>query len=123
MIAKHFLTEAYENLNILSIPSLHKLELTKFVHKIKSGTVPDTFVGAVNNIIHSHATRSMTRGNLALPQPRTDRGKTTIKYMGAKVWNSLPLPLKQITNTKTFVYELKKILMQNDIYELSEIGI
>ena len=64
----------------------------------------------------------MTRGNLALPQPRTDRGKTTIEYKGAQVWNSLPLPVKQITNTKTFVYELKKILMQNYINEISEIG-
>ena len=116
------LPEAYENLNILSIESLHKLELSKFVHKIKSGTVPDTFIGAVTNIVHSHATRYMTRGNLALPQPRTDRGKTTIEYKGAQVWNSLPLPVKQITNTKTFVYELKKILMQNYINEISEIG-
>ena len=102
------LPKAFENLNILSIANLHQLELTKFVHKIKSGTSPDTFIGAINTIAHSHRTRSVTRGNLALPQPRTDKGKSTIEYKGAQAWNSLPTPLKQITNTKTFVYELKK---------------
>ena len=39
--------DAHKNLNIFSIPNLYKLELTKFVHKIKLKTVPDTFVGAV----------------------------------------------------------------------------
>ena len=116
------LPKAFENLNILSIANLHQLELTKFVHKIKSGTSPDTFIGAINTIAHSHRTRSVTRGNLALPQPRTDKGKSTIEYKGAQAWNSLPTPLKQITNTKTFVYELKKVLMQNDKNEASEIG-
>ena len=108
------LPETFENLNILSISNLHQLELNKFVHKIKSGSVPDAFIGAVNTISHSHGTRSVTRGNLALPQPRTDKGKLTIEYSGAQAWNSLPISLKQITNTKTFVYKLKKVLMQND---------
>ena len=112
--------EAYTNLNILSINNLNKLELTKFVHKIKSNTVPDTFVGAVSNPTHHHVTRSVTGGNLALPQPRTEKGKTTIKYKGTQAWNSLPVSLKVITNTKTFVYELKKILMQNHVNEISE---
>ena len=62
----------------------------------------------------------MTGGNLALPQPRTEKGKTTIKYKGTQAWNSLPVSLKVITNTKTFVYELKKILMQNHVNEISE---
>ena len=64
----------------------------------------------------------MTRGNLALPQPRTDKGKSTIEYKGAQAWNILPTPLKQITNTKTFVYEFKKVFMQNDKNEASEIS-
>ena len=112
--------EGHKNLNILSINNLHKLELTKFVHKIKSETVPDTFVGAVCNPTHRHITRSVTGGNLALPQPRTQKGKTIIKYKGAQAWNSLPVSIKAITNTKTFVYELKKILMQNHVNEISE---
>ena len=114
------LSEAYENLNILSIPNLHKFELTKFVHLIQLGKVPDTFAGAVTTLTHPHVTRSITRGDLALPQPRTDKGKTIIEYKGAQAWNSLPLSLKQISNTKTFVYELKKILLQNDINDNSE---
>ena len=112
--------DAHKNLNIFSIPNLYKLELTKFVHKIKSETVPDTFVGAVCNPTHCHITRSVTGGNLALPQPRTEKGKTIIKYKGAQAWNSLPVSIKAITNTKTFVYELKKILMQNHVNETSE---
>ena len=114
------LSETHESCRILSIPNLHKFELTKFVHLIQMGKVPDTFAGAVNTIAHSHNTRSATSGNLALPHPRTDKGKVTIEYKGAQAWNSLPTPLKQMTNTKKFVYELKKIFLQNDINEIAE---
>ena len=88
-------SEALTSLNILSIPNLHKFELTKFVHLIKMGKVPDSFANAVHSIAHTHNTRSRAGGNLALSQPRTDKGKTTIDYKGAKAWNSLPIPLKK----------------------------
>ena len=113
------LSDAYENLKILSISNLHKFELTKFVHLIQIGKVPDTFAGAINTIAHSHVTRSVTSGNLALPHARTDKGKTITEYIGAQAWNSLPVSLKQMSNTKTFVYELKKILLQNDILSVT----
>ena len=75
--------------------------------------------GAINTIAHSHVTRSVTSGNLALPHARTDKGKTITEYIGAQAWNSLPVSLKQMSNTKTFVYELKKILLQNDLLSVT----
>ena len=107
-------SEAHVNLKIFSIANLHKFELAKLTHLIKIDKVPDSFKNTVHAVDHKHNTRSKMAGNLSLPQPRTEKGKTTIQYKGSKCWNSLPNSLKLITNTKTFLYELKKILLQND---------
>ena len=106
--------QAFKNLKILTIANLHNAELAKFVHLAQLGKVPRTFNAVVHKINHNHNTRSRAAGNLCLPQPRTERGKTSVKYKGPNHWNGLPAILKQIVHTKTFMYELKKILLQND---------
>ena len=106
--------QAYKNLKILTLENLHKTELAKFVHLAKLGKVPRIFTEVVQEISHSHNTRARAEGNLILPHPRTERSKSSVRYKGPKYWNELPQTIKQIVHTKTFVYELKKILLQND---------
>ena len=108
------LSEAYVNLKIFSFANLHKFELAKLMHLIKQNKVPDSFKNSMLTIHHTIGTRNREAGNLSLPQPRTDKGKTVIQYKGSTCWNSLPLSLKLQTDTKKFIYELKKILLEND---------
>ena len=113
--------QAYENLKLMTISDLHRFELGKFMHKINNGTAPETFDLSSLVIDHDYNTRARISGNLNLTRPRTEIGKTRLEYKGAKLWNSLPIFLKQITRHKTFVYELKKILLQNHLEETSQI--
>ena len=108
------LADAYANLRIFSIANLHKFELAKLTHLINHDKVPDSFKNSMLTIHHTIGTRNREAGNLSLPQPRTDKGKTVIQYKGSACWNSLPLSLKLQTDTKKFLYELKKILLEND---------
>ena len=108
------LEQAYKNLKILTIENLHKAELAKFVHLAQQGKVPRIFNEVVQEISHCHNTRARAEGNLIVPHPRTERSKTSVKYKGPKYWNELPQTIKQIVHTRNFVYELKKILLQND---------
>ena len=99
----------------MTISNLHQFELVKFIHKIKEGKAPETFDASVLDIAHGHNTRARTAGNLVVSRPRTEKGKTKLDYKGTKLWNTgnLPIYIKHISNTKTFIYELKKILFQN----------
>jgi len=107
------LEAAFKNLELMSITDLHQFELGKFIHKIKEGNAPETFDLTALTINHNYGTRARTAGNLGISRPRTEKGKTKLDYKGAKLWNSLPHYIKQITRHKTFIYELKKILLQD----------
>ena len=45
--------------------------------------------------------------SLKLPKVRTDYGKRTVKFLGAKFYNNLPLEMKRIENYEIFKNNLK----------------
>ena len=51
--------------------------------------------------------------NYVLPKNRTDYYNKSFAFTGAKVWNSLPNDLKQITSLETFKKRLKSIDLHN----------
>ena len=62
--------------------------------------------------------------NYVLPKNRTDYYNKSFAFTGAKVWNSLPNDLKQITSLETFKKRLKSIdlhRIQYVIFSLSSI--
>jgi hypothetical protein len=53
-------------------------------------------------------------------QCNSNRSKTSVKNMGIKLFNNLPLDLKNVTVFKLFKRKLKKYLMKNAFYSLQE---
>ena len=45
---------------------------------------------------HNYNTRLASRSSFALPQKRTNYGKFSIKFQGAKIWNSLSEETKSL---------------------------
>ena len=80
----------YTSLSILNIKELHFLEVAKFIFRSSKNTLPVSFDEYFRNINHSHYTRSKSTSDLALPRPRIDLGKGSIKISGVKIWNELP---------------------------------
>ena len=107
------LSHAFSNLGILSIPNLYKFEVIKLVYNIRNGASPTAFKDFIHILNHSHGTRSRIMGNYNIPQPNTERDKTSIKYQGAISWNSLPTELKTCSNKIKFLESLKLHLLQS----------
>ena len=108
-------TQALSNLGILNIPNLYKFELIKLVFNIRNGVAPKVFKTFINTINHSHGTRSRNLGNYNVPQPNTERDKTSIKYQCATCWNSLPSELKSCNIKTKFLESLKKHLLDSQL--------
>ena len=76
----------------------------------KEGRLPDEFNDFLASPDYSHWTR--LEQNFVTSQPRTDMGKSSIKYQGVQVWNNLPLSIKNETNRLKFNDQLKTYLQQ-----------
>ena len=59
----------------------------------------------INRQIHSHYTRQTQ--NLYTPQAKTNLGKKSIKYSGAKEWNSVPIEIWKIRCIKKLKKKVK----------------
>jgi len=61
--------------------------------------------------IHYHSTRLATYKNLFIPRVNSSSGKFSLKFIGPKVWSSIPDDIK-FSSTFTFKWKLKKHLLQ-----------
>jgi len=60
--------------------------------------------------IHHHSTRLATSRNLFLPRVNSSSGKCSLKFIGPKVWSSIPDDIR-FSTTFTFKWKLKKHLV------------
>ena len=101
------LTAAYRRMKFFTVKSLYSFEVSKFIHLHRQGELPDDFENFIERVDHSHITRSNTRMNYNLSQPRTELGKSSIRFQGVKIWNSLPNHLQFENITTNFCQNLK----------------
>jgi hypothetical protein len=96
--------EMYEAYRTLPIPKLFELKLLIFVHKCvyHKDVLPVIFQTyySDNTSIHSHNTRRNT--DLVIFRSRSTFGQKCTKYIGCKLWNSLPPSLKSIESVNVF---------------------
>ena len=80
-----------------------------------SGTLPTIFEDYFtpkNEHLHNNNTRSAS--NIHIDYQRTNYGKFSVKYRGAKLWNNLP---ENLRNQKSFG-RFKKMIKKNMQYHL-----
>ena len=102
----------FTSLEILPLPSLYIFSLLRFVIKNKE-------LFPTNNETHNYGTRQHL--DFHHPSANLKKFHTGVHYMSVKIYNSLPIYIKnEINNTKKFEYLLKKFLLENSFYSLEE---
>ena len=102
----------YKTLKILKVDGLHFYETAKFMHRAYHNQLPLAFHDYFQVIAHSYNTRTKTNVGFALPRPRTERGKRSLKYSGIEVWASVPDRMKSMS-FKAFKYHLKSYIIEH----------
>ena len=107
---KFTVKDLYLNFDTLAIPELHTRQLLILVHKFlhHPHLLPTAFANyfTSNSTIHQHNTRE--KENLILASVSKDFGKRRVKIKASKLWNQLPLSLKDSCSVKQFGSKLKK---------------
>ena len=85
------------NLRLLKVENLYDLEIAKFMHAHHNNQLPECFNSFFreSGSNHNHYTRSVANISYDPLQCRTSRGQRSIRFYGPKVWNDIPLLVKQ----------------------------
>ena len=110
------MTPHYFKLQILKLEDLYKLEVAKFMHQFSQNKLPCRFRHYFSHPSdrHTHSTRHASGKNISLPRFSSTKTQRSIKYIGAKIWNDIPLDLKQLSYNK-FKFSYKQFLLSQYI--------
>ena len=102
----HPSTPLFKKLGFLKLNDIFILQISKFIHKCLYCNIIDNFDKwfTLNNEVHFHRTRANFNddsqeltNNLYIPFGRTTHcGLKQIKVKGSKIWNSLPIILRDV---------------------------
>ena len=92
------------DLKLLQIPELYKLELLNLMFNYNNSVLPSNFNNYFDTVItkHSHVTRMATSAKYLVPRCSTTTGQKSLTYSGAIIWNSLPRSTTEAQTKQTF---------------------
>ena len=102
----------FNKLNLLDIFKLHKLCVSLFMFDLYHDKLPQDLNEYVTLIKHPHETRQKSKGNLYQPKAATTAGQFSITSVGTKIWNEIPIHIRQIKLRDTFKTKFKEFLLQ-----------
>ena len=107
------LDSKYKHLKILKVHEILFYETAKFMHRVHKNQMPLAFHDYFQVIAHSYNTRTRANVGFALPRPRTERGKRSLKYTGIETWSRVPEFIKSMP-LKSFKYHMKSFILENN---------
>ena len=107
----------FNDFKLLKLSEIFELRLLTFVFDSINKTSPSCFHDffLLSSSVHQYSTRQASQGDLYMfKQNSLQYGLKSIRYHGAKLWNTLPLelrnaPTKIIFKTKLKIYLLNKV--------------
>ena len=110
------ITPHYKKLQILKLDDLFIFEITKLMYLFIHNKMPDRFKHyfTYSTDVFSYSTRNYkTNQSLYLTHYSTNRTQRSFKYLGVKIWNSIPQNIKQHSTYRNFRNSYKYYLISD----------
>ena len=100
--------QVYHAEKMLKVSDIARLKLAKFMDlylkfKVPNLLITENYFTPVNEI-HSYNTRSSSSKCYFLPSVNTTAGKRSLLFRGTKLWNAIPVDIKQYPYHKFVKY-------------------
>ena len=120
-----FTDPIFTNLEFLKIDGIRQLQLLSFVYDCLDKLAPihfqEYFVPCSQ--VHRFNTRLASRGDLFLERKNTFQyGIRSIEFTGARLWNMLPVPLRESSSAAIFRAELKNTCYHFPVPHYNSVG-
>ena len=111
------LSPLYDELKLLKLNNIYKLEISKIMCKFKSKSLPNCFneYFVLPSKVRSYSIRFVTGDNYSLTRFNKSNSQRSVCYQGPKIWNELPADIKNIAqkNKRVFIKKIKEFLHVN----------
>ena len=107
-------TPIFSDIEFLKMDDIRQLQLLSFVYDCQNKLVPAYFHNFFVHCaqIHSYSTRLASRGDLFLERKNTFQyGIRSIEYNGARLWNMVPVHIRESSSSSVFRSNLKKYFL------------
>ena len=95
-------------LGLLKLHEIHTFQIAKLMYnQIRKNNITCQNLSSISTV-HSYSTRSSAKLNYFTPSVNSNLGKTSLKYCGPIVWNSLPGKLKTSS-----IFQFKRLLKKH----------
>ena len=106
---KHLDFSDFDKLSWLNVPNRVDYLSLNLMYGIVNNTAPAYLCSSITHSSHNHNTR---RSHLSLTVPQTKtQGSHSFKYCGIKLWNNLPIDIKNSQSKNIFKSKCKRFLM------------
>ena len=95
---------------ILKFNEVFNLQVCKLMLNTLRGFEVDHSCFTPVSMVHTHYTRHSKNNNFVIERPRTQLGLNSFKYLGPKLWSSVPEIFKNLKKDQ-FKYSYKKFLL------------
>ena len=99
----------YDVVSILSTVYMYILEIYKVLYNL----APRPLHSFILRLESGRSTRASVKGDCVIPFRRTTFGQNVLSIIGGKLWNSLPLIIRECPTFNTFKTHLKQWLLEN----------
>ena len=85
------------------------------MYKVHNEIVPDPILALLDKTetIHKYSTKSVTDQNYFLKRTDLNKGERGISVAAVKVWNDLPVSIKESESLELFKSKLKHLLLSD----------
>ena len=90
---RHGTNEFHLDLGFLKVKDVYQLNVLNFVHDCLSGNIIDSFIQYFQTKSELQYPNTRNKDNITSSKVRTNHGKSTVKFTGAKLWNHFKLNL------------------------------
>ena len=101
----------YVKLDVLPLSELIDMQRALFMYNLHYNLLPYAFENYCSIPSHRYATSYSRSKNYTLPPYKSNRGQTSMKFLGPKIWARIPLEIKELNSRKQFVKKTKKYFL------------
>ena len=104
----------YSQLKVLPLNILIQIEKAKTMYKFERKMLPQVFDNYFKKPTHQHNTRyASLHNNFQVVRISSAKEKSLLKYYGPKIWESIPLDIKNAQSLKVFINSYRTHLIGN----------
>ena len=107
---KHVI-DIYKELKWMNVEQRSNYFTLVIFYRCLHGLAPEYLSDNVRIYSHNHGTRSQSSTNMCVERSRTDWGERAFKNAGARLWNILPIHIKNSPSVDSFKSQLKNHIL------------